>query len=186
MGFHTFPVERADQLDDPARYRFCSLEELVYALDLTPTDTVLDIGAGTGFYTLGVAPHAETTIGLDIQHRMAEHLMDRDDRPPDVSPVVAGTDALPLADGTVDVAFSTMTFHEYSTAQSHTELHRVLRPDGRLVAVDWRRDGTGEDGPSLEERFSLEEAVSQLQGAGFHILRAESRPETYLLTARPR
>lgn len=59
MGFHMFDTDQADQLEDAgSRYRYLSREELLDALDLSPTDTVADIGSGTGFYIDDVAPQA--------------------------------------------------------------------------------------------------------------------------------
>lgn len=49
MGFHTFPIERADKLEDPSRYRFCSREELLEMLATEAEDVVADLGSGTGF-----------------------------------------------------------------------------------------------------------------------------------------
>ena len=67
MGYHTFDASRADKLEQPAdRYRFLSVEELLWALDLSPEDTVADLGSGTGFYTDDVAPHAGDVYAVEI------------------------------------------------------------------------------------------------------------------------
>ncbi|WP_394328203.1 hypothetical protein [Natronorubrum texcoconense] len=69
-----------------------------------------------------------------------------------------------------DVApFPTMTHHEYADAEALAELARVVRPDGRLVTVDWSATGDGEDGPPVDERFGPEEVASQLERAGFTV-----------------
>lgn len=183
MAFHTYPVERADDLDDPSRYRYCSFEELFSALDVSATDTVLDLGVGTGFFAADIAPYVDRLIGIDVQRPMLELLQDREG-PSSVSPVTAAVEHLPIRSDSVDVAYSTMTFHEYATPAAHQAVSDVLSPDGRLVTIDWTQDGTGESGPSLDERFSLDEAVSQLQAAGYHVSRAEERTESFLMVAR--
>lgn len=183
MGFHTCPPERADQLEDPSRYRYCSFEELLSAIDPAPADTVLDLGVGTGFYAIDIAPSVDRLIGVDLQPAMLELLRERE-RPASLSSIVGTIEHLPLGTGTVDIAYSTMTFHEYATPAAHERVRAVLGGDGRLVTVDWSSDGSGEDGPSVEERYSLAEAVSQLQATGYHISRAEERSESFLLVAR--
>lgn len=182
MGFHTFPTERADQLEDPSRYRYCSLEELVYALDLDGTELVVDLGVGTGFFAGDVAGFARQVVGVDLQRAMAERAAARsvDGR---LDAVIAAVEALPLRSGVADVAYSTMTFHEYATPAAHASVRRVLGDGGRVVTVDWSASGAGSDGPPLDERYDLAEATDQLQSAGFRIERAESRQETMLLTA---
>ncbi len=73
MGFHTFPTDRADKLEDPSRYRFCSREELLEMLDLESDFVVADLGSGTGFYSREVAPFAETLYAVDVQEEMHEY-----------------------------------------------------------------------------------------------------------------
>ncbi|MFW6448295.1 MAG: class I SAM-dependent methyltransferase [Halobacteriota archaeon] len=183
MGYHTFPVERAGDLEDPARYRYCSREELVAAIATGPDGLALDIGCGTGFFTRDVAPFVAGVLAVDIQPAMLGYLR-ANDPPPGVAPVAAGAAALPVRTDAVAVAFSTMTFHEYADEEAHREVHRVLEPGGRYVVVDWSSDGAGERGPDLEERYDLPEAASALQSVGFHVARTERRPETFLLVAR--
>ncbi|ELY53747.1 class I SAM-dependent methyltransferase [Natronococcus jeotgali] len=194
MGFHTFPMERADALEDPSRYRFCSREELLELLAPTAEDVVADLGSGTGFYTDDVAPFAGTVYAVDVQSAMHDRYREKG-APETVEFVTSEVSALPFADDELDGAYSTMTHHEYanpldadsagdeSPGDAVAELARVIRPGGRLVAVDWSADGTGEDGPDLGERYSLEEAVAQLEAGGFTIESARDRPETFALVA---
>ena len=183
MGFHTFPIDRADALEDPARYRFCSREELLSMLDLEADAVVADLGSGTGFYADDVAPFAETLYAVDVQEEMHELYREKG-APEHVEFVTAEVSSLPFAEDHLDGAFSIMTHHEYASEDSFAELARVLRPGGRLVTVDWSADGTGEDGPSMDERFGLEEATEHLEAAGFSIESAINRPETFAIVAR--
>lgn len=182
MGFHTYPVENAENLDDPDRYRYCSLEELYGAIEPSADATVLDLGVGTGFYALDIAPHVDQLLGIDLQPAMLEYLVNRRDSEP-VTPIAGAIEHLPIRDGTIDIAYSTMTFHEYASRTAHERVRDVLGPAGRLVTIDWTSEGTGADGPSLDERFTLGEAVSQLQDAGYHVSRAENRTESFLIVA---
>ncbi|AGB16110.1 methylase involved in ubiquinone/menaquinone biosynthesis [Halovivax ruber XH-70] len=182
MGFHTFPVDRADGLRDPGRYRYCSREELLSALPTGTDATVADLGSGTGFYTDDVAPFVGTLYAVDVQQEMHEKYREQG-VPENVDLVTAGVDSLPFADDELDGAFSTMTHHEYASEEAFAELARVVRPDGRLVTVDWDADGEGADGPPTDERFSADTAADQLRTAGFSIEAVRERPETFFLVA---
>lgn len=183
MGFHTFPVERADALDDPSRYRFCSREELLELLGPDPGATVADLGSGTGFYATDVAPFVGTLHAVDVQSAMHERFREHG-VPANVELVTANVASLPFADGDLDGAFSVNTHHEYATDEALAEIARVLRPGGRLVTVDWSADGTGDDGPPLDERFGSEAVVAQLEDAGFSVDDVRERPETVAVVAR--
>ncbi|WP_255166952.1 class I SAM-dependent methyltransferase [Natrononativus amylolyticus] len=183
MGFHTFPIDRADALEDPSRYRYCSREELVEMLALEADAAVADLGSGTGFYADDVAPFAGTLYAVDVQAEMHEKYREKG-LPENVDVVTAGIESLPFDDDHLDAAYSTMTHHEYAGEDAFAELARVIQPGGRLVTVDWSADGPGEDGPSTDERFSLEETTADLEAAGFEILEARNRPETFAVVAR--
>lgn len=182
MGFHTFDPEMAGNLEDDARYRWCSREELLTHLVPHGTATVADLGSGTGFYTDVVAPYADTVYAVDVQSEMHERY-EAKGKPANVRLVNASVTALPFDDDALDAAFSTMTYHEFSGERSLRELARVLRPGGRLVTVDWTSNGTQEAGPPLAERHDLGHAVSAMTGAGFTVDHAVNRTETFLCRA---
>lgn len=182
MGFHTFPLERAEELNDPERYRYGSREELLEMLDLEPTDRVADLGAGIGFYALDVAPFVDTLYAVDLQvdmHRLHRQQENREN----IELVAATVAALPFRDRGFDAAFSVMTHHEYMSQSAMEEIARVLRPGGRLVTIDWSASGYGEDGPPLDERYDPEAIATHLEEVGFSILDRRERPETVAITA---
>lgn len=183
MAFHTYPLERADALEDPSRYRFCSREELVEALDPAPDDVVADLGSGTGFFTDDVAPFVDRCYAVDVQAGMHERYRQKG-LPDNVETVTAAVDSMPFDEGYLDGAFTTMTYHEFATPESLAEVHRVLADGGRLVVVDWTSEGSGEAGPSLDERFDLRDALDHIREAGFTEVHGATRPETFLAVVR--
>ena len=98
--------------------------------------------------------------------------------------VTTEVDALAVADGSLDAAVSTMTFHEFCTPEGLAEIARALKPGGRFANVDWSAEGRGEDGPGMEDRQSAASAADLAREAGFEVLRAEERVETFVLLAR--
>lgn len=184
MGFHTYPVERADALEDAAsRFRYLSAEELLWLVAPEPDATVADLGSGTGFFTDVIAPSVGELYAVDLQVAMHELYAEKG-IPENVEPVTAAIDGLPFADGALDGAFSTMTYHEFASPDAIAEVGRVLAPDAPLAVADWTAEGTGEDGPPLDERFALADAVDALQAANFTIERADERVDTFVIRAR--
>ncbi|MFC7129439.1 class I SAM-dependent methyltransferase [Haloferax chudinovii] len=183
MGFHTFDADRAAKLDDPARFRFVSREELLSHLGVAPDSVVADLGSGTGFFTDEVAPHVGTLYAVDVQEVMHDFYRQKG-APDTVEFVTADVASLPFDDGHLDAAFSTMTYHEFATDDALAELARAVRPGGTVVVVDWSTSGSGDDGPPLDERFGLGDAVSALESVGFTVSHAETRRETFVCVAR--
>lgn len=182
MGFHMFDPERADRLEDESRFRFCSREELLELLGAHAGMRLMDLGAGTGFYTRELAPSVDRVLAVDVQRPMLEAF--ESDGVANVDLIAGEAEGLPLAEDALDAVVSTMTFHEFASPTSLAELARVLRHGGRLVTVDWSGSGDGDAGPPRTERYDLGEAVALLTEAGFTIERATDRVETFVCVAR--
>ena len=182
MGHHTFPAADADKLEDAQmRYRHCSAEELLWALDLSDDDSVVDLGSGTGFFTDDVAPHAGDVYAVDVQDAMHDRYREKG-VPENVTLVTSGADELPFDEDSMDAVFATMTYHELPGA-AIDELSRILRPGGRVAIVDWTAAGAGASGPPLEERYDADHATGALLDAGFTVEFQATRTDTFLLTA---
>ena len=104
------------------------------ALTLTGTESVLDIGSGTGAFVQQLLEEGHTgrVIALDISH--AAYLAAR--QVPGVEAIHASADDIPLPDGSVDVALSRhMLYHCSSPEAVVAECARVLAADGVFVAT---------------------------------------------------
>ena len=183
MGFHTFDAEEADRLERPDRYRWVSAEELIGPLVSADLDVVADLGSGTGFYTDDVASHVETVYGVDVQAEMHDIYREKG-VPENVELVASDVADLPFADGELDGAVSTMTYHEFAGDASIAELARTVRSGGLLVIFDWTADGDGERGPPVDERFAAADAVGALEAVGFEVASESTRTETFGVVAR--
>ncbi|MFB6138332.1 MAG: class I SAM-dependent methyltransferase [Halobacteriaceae archaeon] len=181
MGYHTFDPDRAAELEDAGRrYQLLSAEELLWALSPDGDETVADLGSGTGFYTDDVAPAVDHAYAVDIQESMHEHYRAKG-VPDNVDLVTSAIADLPFETGSLDAAFSTMTYHEFAAEEALRESARVLDSRGTFVVADWTASGRGTRGPPIEERFSAADAASALSQHGFHVAFEAERPETFLL-----
>ena len=104
------------------------------ALSLTGSETVLDIGSGTGSFVQNLVEggHTGRVIALDLSH--AAYLAAR--QVPGVEAIHASADDIPLPDGSVDVVLSRhMLYHCSSPEVIVAECARVLTADGIFVAT---------------------------------------------------
>lgn len=104
-------------------------------------EVVADIGAGTGLLSLPAAELAERVWAVDISARMCEYLTTKalSAGHENIEPVVASAVSLPLVSGSVDVVLSNYCLHHLRHQEklvALAEIHRVLRPGGRLVLGD--------------------------------------------------
>lgn len=114
-------------------------ESAIGAAHLEPDMTVADIGTGTGFMALGLAPLVAHVIGIDTSTEMLR-VAGENIRQAGVHNITLrqGTaDRLPLKDGQVERVFSNMLLHHtIDPAEAVVEMARALAPDGLLVLTD--------------------------------------------------
>jgi ubiquinone/menaquinone biosynthesis C-methylase UbiE len=113
-------------------------ERLREALTPQPGETVLEVGPGTGYYSLPVARWIApgTLHVVDIQQKMLDHTLRsaREDGIANLEPRLGDARALPYGDETFDAAFLVAVLGEVPDQDAALrELRRVLKLDGRVV-----------------------------------------------------
>jgi ubiquinone/menaquinone biosynthesis C-methylase UbiE len=119
-------------------YIFDRVQRIV--LDLAKTqsraDAILDVGCGTGRLLRKAKekwPNARL-IGVDAAEKMIEQAKQLF---PEAEFHFAMAESLPLPDASVDLAFSTLSFHHWiNQTKGVSEVARVLRPQGRFLLAD--------------------------------------------------
>jgi ubiquinone/menaquinone biosynthesis C-methylase UbiE len=108
-------------------------------LEARPGERVLEVGPGTGYYTLDVAewvgPDGSVDI-LDLQQEMLDHTMGRAGERglANITPTRSDATALPFENESFDAAFLVTVLGEIPDQDAAlAELARVLKRDGRLV-----------------------------------------------------
>lgn len=115
---------------------------LVEVLRLAPQATVLDLGAGTGKLTAMLEVTGVTLVAVEPVAAMRATLQRRI---PTARAVAGVAEAIPLPDASVDAVVVAQAFHWFDGERALSEIHRVLRPGGRLglvwnvrdQSVDW-------------------------------------------------
>ena len=99
-------------------------------------ESVLDVGCGTGRLLRRAAVRWPTArlVGVDPAEGMIELAQELT---PSATFLVGKGEAVPLPDSSVDVAFSTVSFHHWhDQAAGLREIARVLRPHGLFCLAD--------------------------------------------------
>ncbi len=166
----------ADWLTRPERKREEHPDRLVDALEIPKGSTVVDLGAGVGYFTWRLAqrvgPHG-TVVATDVQPEMLDMLRENMRRMgiENVEPVLA-TQADPRlpTDGATELVLLVDVYHELAyPAETMRHVLRSLRPGGRLVLVEYRKED-----PSIPihplHKMSVAEVRGEVEPLGFEFV----------------
>ncbi len=173
--------------EDPERDAWQKPDEVVKQLQLRPGYVVVDIGAGTGYFTrrfaAAVGPSGQA-LGLDIEASMVVY-MTEDAKKRGLAHYTARQ--VPprdpqLAPQSVDVVFICDTYHHMQDRVAYARLlARALKPGGRVVIVDFQKRSLPL-GPPMEWKLAPETVTEEFRQAGFQLARAvEFLPYQYFL-----
>ncbi len=124
--------------EDPLR------EAIVQLAHIQPGESVLDVGCGTGTLAITAKRQSDSSVkvyGSDASSEMIEKAREK--------AVAAGAqvdfqvglvEAIPFPENTLDVVLSSFMVHHLPgdlKQKAFAEIHRVLKPGGRLLVVDF-------------------------------------------------
>jgi ubiquinone/menaquinone biosynthesis C-methylase UbiE len=148
-------------------------------LSIKGDEIILDAGAGSGFYSLAIAKKMASgkVISVDISREMLTSLEKQAKRGHllDYIDIRLGDCAkLPIENNTVDKAITVLVWHDMNMPNSaevaSQELYRVLKPGGKVVAVEWISKGEGHGSGhhrGFGEPFGEKEIKQILNQTGF-------------------
>jgi len=108
-------------------------------LQLLPPLVIADLGAGEGAFSLLLAQRAQQVIAVDNSDRMVElgRALSGKQGVPALEYRNGDLEAVPIADGTVDLAlFSQSLHHALHPDRAIAEAWRILKPGGRIAILD--------------------------------------------------
>ncbi len=184
MDAHVLAVKRevSDRFSQWAgRYDKSVLQNLVFGhshnmfiQEINPTYkmriNLLDVGCGTGEFVFKMIGHSYNirAYGVDISSDMikiAKSKLKSDN----VEFKIGDVEDLPYEDKKFDVITCSHSFHHYpNQKKAVTEMHRVLKDNGRLMVIDGCRD-------KILGRIIFGMAIKKIERDIYHVLAREMR-----------
>ena len=161
----------ASWLERPKREQEERTDLLIKGLNLKPTDSVADIGAGSGYFSFRMAklvPDGKV-YAVDISPQMIGIVRSKmaKEKVSNVVPVQSTITQTKLSPNSVDAALIVDAYHEFShPLEMATSILKSLKPGGKLILIEYRMED-----PSvpikLLHKMTEKQAKAEMKNAGF-------------------
>jgi ubiquinone/menaquinone biosynthesis C-methylase UbiE len=184
-GYKTLEGRKAvaQGLADPARDQSVRPAQLTVEMGLKPGMTVADVGTGVGFMLpylskrVGAAGHV---IGEDITDDFLGMARQRAENQNLTNVTfVKGTETDPnLPEGKVDQVLVLDAYHHFDFPEKMlAAIHKSLKPDGRLVIVEYyKREKAMPNGRAISHiRLDMPDVIKEVEANRFHLIEEKER-----------
>jgi len=170
MNEKKFDPKKLQKLNNPQRLKDIPPDYVWGKLNLEKTNVLVEIGAGTAFFSIAFLKHAKPSklYACDVSEVMINWIKENIvPKHPNIVPVKTQEDSIPLDDGIADLVFMINLHHELDNPTlTVKESYRILKPGGNIFIVDWGKKNMTE-GPPTQIRCLPEQVKKQLVNSGF-------------------
>ena len=182
MNEKRFNPKKLHKLNNPKRLLDLPPEYIWSKLNMNAANVIMDIGAGTGFFSIPFANYTKELFACDISDIMIEW-MTKNICPkyPNIIPLNMETNSVPLQDKISDLVYMINLHHELDEPDKMLkECRRLLKDNAMIFIADWKKEEMAE-GPPMHLRCLPVEVKKQLLSVGFRNIALYDEMEKHFL-----
>lgn len=157
------------KLENPERIRELNPEATLKRIGVGEKDVICDIGAGSGIFTVTAAKITNNLcLALETDDEMLEFIAQKakNEKLSNVKTVKVSGPRFDIEDNTVDLVILVTVLHEVENKGALlAEIKRILKSDGRLAIIEFRKLQTPM-GPPVMHRISQDEIIKLCDEVG--------------------
>jgi len=180
-----FNPERAALLDDPQRFDYLSVAQVLEMLDAPSRGLLVDFGTGTGTFAIEIAKRRTDLhiVALDEQIGMLDLLRAKPEVKRLVNLEAILTDERQRFAGSADRILALNVLHELGD-EALGQIKDLLKPSGAVLFIDWDSTINRPVGPPKDHTYNAVEARTRLEDSGFRVKQEASAKYHFVLRAR--
>ncbi len=169
--FRSTTEELSKIFDSPERDAWQKPGEVIKSLGDITNKTVVDLGCGSGYFSLRLAYVGANVVAADIdssflaivEGKRVDHEIDRNH----LKTQLIDESRLNLANNSADIILLVNAYHHISDRVDYFSVaNKVLKPNGKIVIVDFYNIPLPV-GPPVNHKVSKDQVLNELKKAGY-------------------
>ena len=175
--------------NDAERRKWQNPEQILISIGLKPGLKFIDIGCGTGFFTIPaskIVGNDGRVYALDINEEAIGVIKKQAEKEGlnNLTLRVGKAEEVTFCNYCADIVFFGINLHDFANLEKVLfNAKRMLKPQGRLIDLDWKKESM-EIGPPMNIRFDMQKAMDILRSASFEIEAIKNLQYHYLIIAK--
>lgn len=160
-------------LDSRQREHLIPPETFISQMPIQRNHTLLDVGAGTGFFTIPMSESTSSLVyALDPDKRMLSVIAEKAKEKglTNIELIQDYVETFRIKNDSIDFAMASLILHEVSSmSKALSNIFEVLKTGGHLLCLEYEKDDLIIEGPPMSIRIGSEELEKTLSLIGFEI-----------------
>ncbi|MEM6631645.1 MAG: class I SAM-dependent methyltransferase [Bacteroidota bacterium] len=173
--------ELVASFESPERESWQQPDSVIALLGDIQGKTIMDIGAGTGYFSFRMAEKGARVIAADVDERFQSYIQDQKSERKDslVSLRLLPFDSPKLTPEEVDHVIIVNTYHHIHDRIAYFQkVLSGLKVKGSLMVVDYKKEDSPH-GPPQKHRMTYEQIEAELKEAGFPSIQVDNETLAY-------
>lgn len=147
-------------------------EEVIRFLGELKNKTIIDIGAGTGYFEFKMNEPSAKIVAADVDERFIKYIDERivSEKKTNISSRKAEYEKPPVTEQEADIVFMVDVYHHIENRKDYFSMvKKGLKPNGEMVIVDFKK-GDFEHGPPNDMKIEPQIVINEMKLAGFNLV----------------
>jgi cyclopropane fatty-acyl-phospholipid synthase-like methyltransferase len=181
-------AELIARFESPERDAYQQPEKVLAYLGELKGKRIMDIGAGSGYFSVKLAAQGAQVIAADVNEEFLAYISERISKE-DLDHITTRKipyDSPGLDKGEVDMVLIVNTYHHIEDRAAYfAKVKNGTTADGELVVIDFFKSDVPV-GPPVDHKVSIDEVIAELKQAGYTSFTVEVAllPYQYIVRAR--
>ncbi len=156
-------------------------EEVIRFLGDLKNKTIIDIGAGTGYFEFKMNESSAKIIAADVDERFIKFIDERivSEKKTNIFSRKAEYEKPPVTEQEADIVFMVDVYHHIENRKDYFSMvKKGLKPNGEMVIVDFKK-GDFEHGPPNDMKIEPQIVINEMKLAGFNLVTQDTTTLKY-------